>query len=98
VCSLCLRSDETTQHLMVNCEVTQFIWKEVCTQLNLCDIWKLQPLNENLKSWFLVYPRHRMVPFFVVWGLWQYKDNILFENSIKNDYGICIRILMAIKE
>jgi hypothetical protein len=83
VCHLCLRSDETTQHLLVDCEVTQYIWKEVCSQLKLRVFWILQPLVENLKSWFVVYPRHRMVPFFILWGIWRYRNKIMFENVVR---------------
>ena len=83
---------------MVECEVSHFIWKEVCTQLKIRDFWISHPLTENLKSWFVVSPRHKKVPFYVLWGFWKYRNKILFENAAKNDDGICLRIVMAIKE
>jgi len=39
VCHLCLRNDNTTQHIQVDCEISKYIWKEVCSLLKLHDIW-----------------------------------------------------------
>jgi len=64
VCHLCLRNDENTQHFLVNCEISIYIWKEVCSLLKLHDIWVSPPIVDNLKSGFLVYPRHIMVLLF----------------------------------
>jgi hypothetical protein len=46
-CSLCLQDEETTQHLMVSCEITQQIWKEVCGLLKLNGNWNLLSLKDN---------------------------------------------------
>jgi hypothetical protein len=42
---LCLQDDETTDHLLIRCEVTQKIWKEILKSLNISDTWMLSTLE-----------------------------------------------------
>jgi hypothetical protein len=62
VCTLCLQDDETTNHLLIQCEVTRNIWKEILNVLNLPDAWRQTTLEENL---LLVYqiPKSEIYPF-----------------------------------
>jgi hypothetical protein len=61
-------------------------------------ILDLSTLNENLQSWFLTFSMNKVVPLFVLWGIWHYRNKILFENFFRNDFGLCSRIVLAIKE
>jgi len=96
--SLCLQDEENTQHLMVSCEITQQIWKEVCGLLKLTGNWNLVSLEDNLLNWFLVFLKHRSVPLLVSWGIWRYRNKILFENFSRNDSELCLRIVKVVKE
>jgi hypothetical protein len=37
VCSLCLKDDETIDHIFIRCEYTQYIWKETLSSLKFSD-------------------------------------------------------------
>jgi hypothetical protein len=92
VCSLCLKDEETTSHLFIHCETTQFIWKEILNSLNVTDAWKYSTLEDNLLQWFTQYPRMRHIPFLVIWGIWKYRNKILFENWQREDSRITTKI------
>ena len=56
-------------------------------------------LEENLLHWFTQYPRMRYIPFLVIWGIWKYKNKILFENWKREDsIIITLKIFLDIKE
>jgi hypothetical protein len=39
-----------------------------------------------------------VVPLFVLWGIWRYRNNILLENFFRNDFGLYSKIVLEIKE
>jgi len=80
VCNLFLKDEETTSHLFIHCETTQFIWKKILNFLNITEAWNFSTLEENLLQWFTQYPRMRHIPFLVSWEIWKYRNKILFEN------------------
>lgn len=41
---------------------------------------------------------NKVVPLFVLWGISHYRNKILSENFFRNDFGLCSRIVLAIKE
>lgn len=63
VCILCLQDDESIQHIFVECEITQEIWRGVCIQLKLECSRLLISLEENLKLWFLSKPKEKICSF-----------------------------------
>jgi hypothetical protein len=40
----------------------------------------------------------REIPFYVLWGIWKYRNKIMFENYPRNDLGLFSRIVVSIKE
>jgi hypothetical protein len=98
VCNLCLKDDETTNHLFIHCEYTQYIWKEILSSLKFLDAWNISTLEENLLQWFTIYPKMRYIPFLVCWRIWKYRNKILFENWQRDDSRIITKILLDIKE
>jgi ribonuclease HI len=98
VCSLCLRGEETTTHLFVHCATSQSIWKEVLSYLKFPEAWYCSSLEDNLVLWFTKYPKMRHIPFLVIWGLWKYRNKILFENMLRQDSRIVTNILLSISE
>jgi hypothetical protein len=98
VCSLCLRDEETTTHLFVDCNTTQNIWKDVMNYLKMSGAWSCSSIDENLKLWFIQYPKMRHIPFLVIWGIWKYRNKILFENWNRQESRIVTKIILSIKE
>ena len=97
-CSLCLQDDETTDHLLISCVVTQKFWKETLKSLNIADTWMLSTLEKNLLHSFIKYPRLRCIPFLVSWRIWRYRNKVLFENGQRDESRIITRILLDINE
>jgi ribonuclease HI len=98
VCSLCLKDDETIDHLLIHCEYTQLIWKEILNSLSfqmpgIILLWKV-----ILLQWFTNYPKMRYIPFLVCWRIWKYRNKILFENWQREDLQIITKILLDIQE
>jgi hypothetical protein len=89
---------ETTSHMFIHCDTTQFIWKEILNSLNITDAWKYSTLEENLLQLFTQYPRMRHIPFLVIWGIWKYRKKILFENWQRVDSRISTKNMLDIKE
>jgi hypothetical protein len=80
-CSLCLRDEETTTHLFLDCSKTKTKnWSEVMKSLKMEGEWNCSSIEENLKLWFLQFPKMRYLPFLVIWGIWKFRNKILFEN------------------
>jgi len=44
------------------------------------------------------FPKMRFIPFVVLWGIWKYKNTIIFEDLHQNDAQIITNIIMDIKE
>jgi hypothetical protein len=54
-------------------------------------------LEGNIHSWFISSHRHKVVPFLVLWGIWHYRNKIVFEDWARNDAATSSRIVLAIK-
>jgi hypothetical protein len=80
VCALCLKDEETVMHLFVDCQISQLIWADVLTTLRIDSEWKSSTIEENLKLWFFKLPNLRHVPFMIMWGIWKFRNRILFDN------------------
>jgi hypothetical protein len=54
-------------------------------------------LEGNIHIWFISSHRHKVVPFLVLWGIWHYRNKIVFEDWARNDATTSSRIVLAIK-
>jgi len=68
----------------------------VCSRLKLECSWLSISLEENLKLWFLSKPKQKFVPFMVLWGIWLYRNNVLFNGLRKNVEEYCKKIHKAL--
>jgi hypothetical protein len=98
VCNLCLKNEETTTHLFVECQKTQNIWSKVIKTLRIDSDWKCTTIEENLRHWFFKLPKLRHIPFLVFWGIWKFRNKIMFENLNRFDPMINIKIILSFKE
>lgn len=85
VCSLCLQDYKTTQHLLIHFEVKKNIWKWIFKAINFPEEWGRRTIEKNLLQWFLKYPYLKCIPFLVSWGIWKYRNKVLFENWRRDD-------------
>jgi hypothetical protein len=60
--------------------------------------WNCSSIEENLKLWFLQFPKLRHIPFLVIWGIWKFRNKILFENWNRLDPMIFTKIILSIKD
>jgi ribonuclease HI len=60
--------------------------------------WDRSSLQENLLVWFVSFPHLRHFPFLILWGIWKYRNKILFEDRIRSDDYTISHILLAINE
>jgi hypothetical protein len=97
-CSLCLNVEDSTEHIINSCKVSKFLWKEILDHLKIQEEWGDQTLEGNLLNWFFRHPKKRHVPFMVIWGIWKYRNKILFENWQRQDSTIVKKILLSIQE
>jgi ribonuclease HI len=97
-CSLCLAAEDSTEHIFNSCKVSKFLWKEILALLKIQDEWGDQTLEGNLLNWFFRHPKKRHVPFMVIWGIWKYRNKILFENWQRQDSAIVKKIFLSIQE
>jgi ribonuclease HI len=77
---------------------TQNIWFEVMKSLKITGDWNCSSIEENLKFWFLQFPKMRHIPFLVIWGIWKFRNKILFENWNRQDSMIVTKIILSIKD
>lgn len=98
VCYLCLKDEESTQHLLLNCEVALFVLMEVCIHLKIQAPSICMNVSDFLKQWFISIPKPKKVPFFVLWEIWKYRNRIIFDNHPRNDYRTCMQIVSSITE
>jgi hypothetical protein len=62
VCSLCLRDEETTSHVFVHCETSQYIWKGILFYLKIPNVWSCFTLESDMFQWFTQYPKMKHIP------------------------------------
>jgi hypothetical protein len=69
---------------------------EVLKFLKIDSKWNFSSIEENLKHWFLQFPKLRHIPFLVFWGIWKFRNKILFENWNRMDQMIVINIILSL--
>jgi hypothetical protein len=62
VCSICLQDDETTEHLLIHCEVTKNIWKEILKALNFPECMEADYHRKKLISLVYKISRYEIHP------------------------------------
>jgi len=77
VCNLCLQAQESIQHLFVDCDIFEVIWKEVCDFYKVSGISFSEPLNYLLMFWSLSCLKFRNVPLFVLLFIWKFTTTTL---------------------
>jgi len=86
-CCFC-RSDETIQHLFIECHMTKFLWRAVQFAFNLnpprsiTNLWSnwLIGIGTKLKRQLLVGA------FALCWAIWLSRNDMIFDRSLTKTY------------
>jgi hypothetical protein len=82
-CPLCKEAEETSYHLLMTCEYTKLVWKEIGTIMGYNVVWVGATIEEGLKVWMgnKVYDNLKSLPLIVGWGVWLARNVALFEEQ-----------------
>jgi hypothetical protein len=84
-CCMCRRDGETTNHLLIHCEVASGLWSFVFRKFGI--LWVLPGCVRDLFfGWYnglgkLHSKIWNMVPLCLLWTLWRERNSRIFENS-----------------
>ena len=98
ICALCKLADEDIFHLFIQCPVTCLIWQFICTELQILMTWCQPFLHSCYSQWNQDHQQHSHLPLFICWGVWLFRNNIIFEDRSSNWLNSGLRILASYKE
>lgn len=78
---LCLRAEESYDHLFAKCSYTHQLWEEVSMLFAQQGRWRGNTLSECLKGWYSRYKSVMHFPVSFIWGVWRLCNSILFEQK-----------------
>eukprot|EP01018_Ginkgo_biloba_P010974 Gb_06478 [translate_table: standard] len=82
-CPLCKVSEETNNHLVVECSFSKQVWREIALLTRLRNVWLGGIVEEGLRAW-CGNPRVKSLlalPVIITWGIWLGRNNRLFEDK-----------------
>ncbi|KAG6733581.1 hypothetical protein I3842_01G232100 [Carya illinoinensis] len=78
-CYICKKSGESTDHLLLHCEIAMTLWNEVFTQLGLAWVmpayWRAIWGNSQIASIW------KMIPICLWWCIWRERNARSFEDQ-----------------
>ena len=100
-CPMCLASEETVDHLLLNCKVTQGLWYEVLSWFDCCwtqpssilrlfEAWRLE-VGSNI--WRVIW---RTAFLDVAWFIWKERNSRCFEDFISSTEFLAYRLKITI--
>lgn len=70
-CILCKSAEENITHLFVDCVFCHDVWAQILEKVRIQFSCTLPSLEGKLLSWSSAHPSYKILPFFVMWGLWR---------------------------
>ncbi|XP_059078162.1 uncharacterized protein LOC131876716 [Cryptomeria japonica] len=100
---MCKKAEETLDHLLLQCEEAQKVWKFLLGKLDwaislpnsIFDIftsWRIPCQKSVLSSLWLV------APSLVVWEIWKERNVRIFQEKVESEESLCARVERAIAE
>lgn len=84
-CSLCRFDSEDLFHLFLQCPFVVAIWIEVSTRLGVNVCRDCSSIHACICSWALKAKSYRVVPLYVLWGIWYSRNKQIFEAFLLNE-------------
>lgn len=81
-CSLCQHDLESGLHLFLNCPLSQVVWVEALSLLNLKSAWSGPTLEEAFFIWWhvAITKSYHMAPLIISWGIWIARNDVIFSD------------------
>ncbi|CAN1853577.1 Uncharacterized mitochondrial protein AtMg00310 [Linum perenne] len=98
LCPCCLQMEESTQHLLFECEITRDVWKEVQPRLLLPNVPNGQ---QSVADWFKEMVKDGQIDrcrraALCCWVVWKSRNELCFENIRPNLQGMVRRVFSEI--
>lgn len=104
VCVMCLKAEETTDHLLQGYEWAKEVWNKGGTHLGNLSLEE-PPIQNLVESWLekafqnsILHRIYELLPSFVVWEIWKERNSHIFESKTRNPEEACTLIYAHIKE
>jgi hypothetical protein len=98
ICCLCKSAEETIEHLFVHCVFTKNIWYMLKCHLKFDVDWGGVSLENNLQLWINKNKSLKALPSFTCWGIWCYRNSLLFNNKVHPLEILVNKIIFSFQE
>lgn len=86
ICSLCLKDEETVNHLLMHCPFAREIWEEILREVGISWLFP-NTISDLFQGWNLEKKSFKkdkilwgLIYLAVCWSIWLERNNHLFEN------------------
>jgi len=93
LCLLCMKEEETIQHLFTYCEVSQRVWDKCDRWVKLTTVRNNDIINHFRKFYAIGLSKKANIVWkgmslAIVWEIWKHRNKIVFRNGIVDDVEI----------
>eukprot|EP01018_Ginkgo_biloba_P039380 Gb_12932 [translate_table: standard] len=80
-CPLCKASEESNNHIIMECNFSQQVWKEIAVLTGLKHAWSGSTVEEGLRGWCSLswVKEFLALPVIIAWGIWLARNASIFE-------------------
>jgi len=90
---LCMKEEETIQHLLMYCEVSQRVWDKCDRWVGLTTVRNNDIINHFRNFYAIGLSKKTNIVWkgmwlTIVWEIWKYRNKIIFSNGVVDDVEI----------
>ena len=100
ICVLYCSSEETVEHLFINCCVWRTVVVHVCDLLNLNVFSPSVSLGEMISNWITNLPRYlylQSLPLHMMWIFWKVRNRAIFEGEKRIVYSLIQQVISSVR-
>ena len=91
-CAICTREGESINHLFFSCPVIKRLWNLFCPYF-MDPTWVAYDFISAIKEWDKLTGKFKSLPFFLVWEVWNGRNDLIFENRPFQIHNIYSKIM-----